>query len=200
MSVNFIARAYGIPVVEDLKSKYSNIEELVEKTKDEVDNEGYVVQFKNGHMVKIKSDWYVAIHKAKDNLLYERLVVEMIINEKIDDVLPFLVDTDRERLLKYNDEFTSWLQLKIAQLVKIVREEVVGRNLSRKEFAINIAFRFGVFKPVAFRLFDSFEPLYLNQNLHSVLLSECKSHILLQCNSNSRYAEFKKQSGFNGEW
>lgn len=67
--------------------------------------EGYVVRFDDGHMLKVKGDWYVRIHRAKDSILQEKRVVEMIVNEKTDDVLSFLLESDHRALSEFQDEF-----------------------------------------------------------------------------------------------
>lgn len=67
--------------------------------------EGVVIRFNDGHMLKIKTDDYVRIHRAKESLLHENRVIEMIITEKTDDVLPHLLDHDRTALLEFQTEF-----------------------------------------------------------------------------------------------
>ncbi len=47
--------------------------------------EGYVMQFNDGRMIKIKSDWYNAQHRAESGLR-ERDVVKMFLDGTLDDV------------------------------------------------------------------------------------------------------------------
>lgn len=67
--------------------------------------EGFVVRFDDGHSIKIKTADYVRIHRAKDSILQEKRVVEMIANEKVDDVLPHLIDHDKKALEDFRDAF-----------------------------------------------------------------------------------------------
>lgn len=104
---------------------------------DRTDIEGVVVRFDDGHMVKIKLDLYCAIHKAKENILQEKNVVKLILEEKLDDILPNLPDFDRDRLLKYkekliwNVEFHSFMiEQHLAHFEK---------TLTRKEYALQYA-------------------------------------------------------------
>lgn len=49
------------------------------------DKEGYVIQFKDGDMVKIKCPWYVSLHKTV-TFVRKRDIVELVLNETLDDV------------------------------------------------------------------------------------------------------------------
>jgi RNA ligase len=52
--------------------------------------EGYVIRFEDGHMMKVKGGWYVQLHKTLDHLRFEKDVIRLIIDEKIDDAKAFL--------------------------------------------------------------------------------------------------------------
>jgi len=108
---------WKVPVVDTWKTLdgISNIrdrrtQEFVDGVSDEEGTEGYVLRFEDGHSVKIKSQWYLRIHRAKDSLLQEKRVVEMIVNEKCDDVLPYLLDHDKKALEGFRDEFWRGLR------------------------------------------------------------------------------------------
>jgi RNA ligase len=47
--------------------------------------EGYVVQFNDGEMVKLKCDWYLNLHRTM-TFVRERDIAELVINEQIDDL------------------------------------------------------------------------------------------------------------------
>lgn len=49
------------------------------------DTEGYVIQFDDGDMVKIKCPWYVSLHKTV-TFLRERDIAELVLDERLDDV------------------------------------------------------------------------------------------------------------------
>ena len=73
--------------------------------------EGDIIRFNSGHMLKIKNDWYVRIHKTVDRIVFDRNIVNLIINEEVDDVVPMLprVQADRVRdfELRFWDAFKS---------------------------------------------------------------------------------------------
>lgn len=98
---------YLISLVRVLEGTMENMEALVAHTRDLSETEGFVLQFADGHMVKVKSDWYVRIHKTKDNLLFEKNVIDMIVNEKMDDVKSFMLAEDRVRVEEFEREFWS---------------------------------------------------------------------------------------------
>lgn len=50
--------------------------------------EGWVVTFNNGHMIKIKTDWYFENHRLMTgDINVEHKIIEMTLNETLDDVL-----------------------------------------------------------------------------------------------------------------
>lgn len=63
-----IGNAYGIPVVRALEGGVGNVDEFVARTKALRNEEGYIIRFDNGHMLKVKADEYCRIHGTKDTL------------------------------------------------------------------------------------------------------------------------------------
>jgi T4 RnlA family RNA ligase len=114
------------------------LDDLIEKSKTEAEREGWIVQFDNGHMVKIKTDWYRNLHSVYTNDLYhEDKLIKLIIDEKIDDIICELKEDDHLR--RRVDEIVSIIK-------KCVREKIdrihglynVYKKLnSIKEFAIS---------------------------------------------------------------
>ena len=100
------------------------------------DIEGVVVRFDNGHMIKIKSEWYVAIHKAKENLLFEKNVIKLILEDKLDDILPNLPDSDVQRMLEYKENLLNNIDGNVMLCQEALNE---GKDHDKKHFAINIA-------------------------------------------------------------
>lgn len=104
--------------------------------------EGIVVRFNDGHMVKIKSEWYVLRHKSKDAITREKNVLEYIVNDRVDDVLPFLEENDQKQIIKFRDEFWDGLGLEAARLTRYV-DSIYKMGMDKKRWAIEImpAFR-----------------------------------------------------------
>ena len=116
----------------------TTLNDLIEKSKTEAEREGWIVQFDNDHMVKIKTDWYRNLHSVYTNDLYhEDKLIKLIIDEKIDDIICELKEDDHLR--RRVDEIVSIIK-------KCVREKIdrihglynVYKKLnSIKEFAIS---------------------------------------------------------------
>lgn len=64
----------------------------------ETHREGDIIRFADGHMVKVKNDWYVQIHKTKDIVAVDRNIVELVLNETIDDTRAMLDPSDLVRV------------------------------------------------------------------------------------------------------
>lgn len=147
------ARTFNIPLVKTLDKSLT-----IDQVKNLTDSEGIVIRFADGHMVKVKSDWYCKIHKVKDDVCSEAKVLQLILDEKIDDVLPVLMDEDKVRVEAYRKSvllhmghFTMGL---IQQYFKTL--DAIGRRplatVSRKAFAEFI--KDEKFKGLLFKRFD----------------------------------------------
>lgn len=134
------ADLYFIPVVGkwetgiDMDNK--TMSSFVNYVRDLEDREGFVVRFSDGHMIKLKCDWYVQIHKAKEKILQDRNIVELILDEKLDDVKAHLPQEDRDRLTVFEGDFNAALHRQIKAIVVIV--DTLNKNqISRKDFALS---------------------------------------------------------------
>lgn len=66
-----------------------DISALLEKVKTQTHVEGYIVQFKNGDMVKLKTPWYLELHRTV-TFTRTRDVARMVIDETVDDFKAYL--------------------------------------------------------------------------------------------------------------
>jgi RNA ligase len=151
--LEFFSNFWDIPLVQvhELAWSRENPEEFKNFVRTMTGIEGFVVQFEDGHMVKIKCDEYVALHKAKSYLDNERDVVGMILDEKVDDLLPLLPETDRKRLLNFQDQI--WFDiLKFQTSVNVVLKMVKG--IPRKDFAMSSANMDPILKATVFKFYD----------------------------------------------
>jgi hypothetical protein len=87
-------------------------------------------------MIKIKGEWYVRIHKTKDNLTFEKNVVDLLINEKMDDAKAFMMDEDRARVDAFETEF--WIGInEVVNTYERYFQTVLASGLDRKAYAQN---------------------------------------------------------------
>jgi RNA ligase len=91
--VREIADRFKIPKVSE---GYESVLQVIKdnKVQELIDNtegvEGWVIQFENGDMLKIKTKWYMDRHRAM-TFLRERDIAEMTLNETLDDLKSILI-------------------------------------------------------------------------------------------------------------
>jgi hypothetical protein len=72
---------------------YTSLDEMIELGKTMIDKEGWVVEFEDGEMIKLKTDWYFLRHQLlTEKLNQENAVIQLILDEQIDDVYAQLDD------------------------------------------------------------------------------------------------------------
>ena len=135
-------QAYGemfnIEVVKAYSGTASNMEHLMTETKSAEGIEGWIIRFDDGHMLKVKGDWYVRIHKTKDNLNREKNVIDLIINEKIDDAKAFMLEEDRNRVETFERKFWNGVSQKVNEYESYFDFLINEKNMDRKTFAIEL--------------------------------------------------------------
>lgn len=129
-----IGDMFEIPVAKTYDS-YDNIDEFVEYTRALSDTEGFVIRFNDGHMAKIKCDWYCNLHKTLENLVFEKDVLYMILNETIDDAKAFLAPDIIEKL----DNYAADIYNGLTEEIEFIKSEALNQwllsNGDRKTFA-----------------------------------------------------------------
>jgi RNA ligase len=131
-----ISGIHWIPQVATFGGVQGNINEFIEHTRDLTDVEGYVLRFADGHMVKIKCDWYVRIHKAREAILHDRNIVELILDNKLDDIKPHLPTEDQVRLEEFEKVVSDRIHGIAAQLDKQMAW-IQKKQWDRKTFALS---------------------------------------------------------------
>ncbi len=93
---------YGIATVKTLKEK--SLDAIIKDMKISEDMEGVVVEFEDGQLVKIKSDWYFQLHGIRTmHIFREDFVIEAYLTEKLDDATQELNMTDDSDAFKFID-------------------------------------------------------------------------------------------------
>jgi RNA ligase len=131
-----LATEYNLDVVKTYPGNASSMQHLIDTTKESEGIEGYIIRFDNGHMLKIKGDWYVRIHKTKDALIHEKNIVDLFVNDKIDDVKPHMLEADRHLVEKFEHLFWEGIDYQVA-CYKRYFDLVLASNLDRKGYAQN---------------------------------------------------------------
>jgi hypothetical protein len=183
--MSHIAKKYGIPVVENFGTVFG-LESFIEVAREQKDFEGYVIRFDNGQMLKIKTEWYVQIHKAKEKILQDRHVVAMILDNTLDDVKGFLSKEDLDSL--------NVFEAKIVEAMESTARDAVGfvaarkkLDWTKKDFALSppVNERFGAMdKVLIFAIWDD-NTMY---NTRKVVEQMVRKNI----NSNGSYAKLQE--------
>lgn len=100
--------------------------------------EGDIVRFADGHMLKIKNDWYVRIHKVKDKIRSDRHILALVLDGEIDDIMPHLDENDFARVKRYEAEFHIALRKKINELEWAARDVCLEANYNKKALATEV--------------------------------------------------------------
>jgi RNA ligase len=101
-----LASKYDIPVNSPVHGRELDLPELLKSLNTVEGIEGYVIQFENGEMVKVKTKWYVNLHHAV-TFVRERDIARMVVEEQIDDYIAFVAlnapDADLTHIRYIND-------------------------------------------------------------------------------------------------
>jgi RNA ligase len=130
------ATAWNIPVVKAVDGlAIQNIELFVKQVREWDDGEGVVLRFDTGHMVKVKADDYVLRHKSKDAINQEKNVLQTILEDAVDDLVPLLTPEDAERVKSFQNAF--WVS--VDDLASEMADLYNAGNLmypEKKDFAV----------------------------------------------------------------
>lgn len=184
-----IGRRYGIGVVKAYDvSRSKDGQYIVDLVRKAEDFEGVVVRFDDGHMVKIKSDWYVRIHKIKSLLGQERDVVALILNNELDDMLPVLPREDVERVEKFQNVLMNALAYEACLLDAQVMAYTV--KYDRKTFALEHGPKMNaMWRGLIFQFWDKECNEQCNEQLiYQAIVDMIKKN----CGSNASYAKVKE--------
>lgn len=129
---NYVDKLEGITVATKFDS---SLDELV-NLKSTIDSyEGWIVQFVNGKMVKIKSTWYCDLHGLyTEDLNRENSLISLIINNQIDDVISQLSKDDdrRQVIMDLTDKVNKYILDTIHEV-----ETLLGKFTGNvKDFAV----------------------------------------------------------------
>ena len=113
----------------------ANIKEFIANVKHATGIEGYIVRLKCGEHVKIKCDWYCALHHTKDSVSAPRRLFECVVNGGSDDLKGMFGD-DKLTIARIEDmeEKVKTTFNRIVKTVEDFYEE--NKGLDRKAYAI----------------------------------------------------------------
>jgi RNA ligase len=161
------AYQFDIPVVGTFDSTV-DLAAFVDYVHDLEDEEGYVIRFDSGMMLKQKSKWYVQIHKAKEAILQDRNIVQLILEEKLDDIKSHLLDSDYNRLTHFENDFNYAIN-EVVNNIQWEIQDLVRMEIDRKTFALEYApYTDQYTKQIIFSLWDDFATITRNDIVNKV--------------------------------
>jgi len=128
-------KEFRIPVV-DVIEPFDNVNILIDYTRSLKGAEGFIISFSDGHKIKIKADQYVMIHKVKDAIRTERHILNIIVNEEMDDLIPILDEEDVKTVKDYETRFKVALDNVLGRLEGLVLLAKTLHGGDKKEVAI----------------------------------------------------------------
>lgn len=110
--------------------------EYVKDVRGRIDVEGDILQFDNGHMIKIKADQYVLMHKTKDDVRSDKNITELYMKNELDDKLPLLDVTDRQYVMDYITRFENDMENVLNRLIGLYSIAVTVYDKNPKRIAL----------------------------------------------------------------
>lgn len=133
-----VAEPYRIEVVKTWNGKIETLQSFMDNVQSNENEEGWIVRWHDGHMVKIKNLWYCQLHKTKSAMAFEKDVWRMILSGTIDDAKGFMEKEEIEKI----EDFEKKLYKEITNIAERARWIVIEAqdkyNKSKKDFAINV--------------------------------------------------------------
>jgi RNA ligase len=112
-----------------------NLADYISRQRGAEGREGDIIRFADGHMLKVKNDWYVRIHKTVDRIVFDRNIVALILNEEMDDVMPMLPVIQANRVRNFEVRFAERLHA-VVEIYDRYWNTVVASGLDRKRYAL----------------------------------------------------------------
>jgi len=129
------ADAYGIPLVKagpEIDGFHQDAVDLIRAIEGK---EGEVWRGRDGHMRKLKGEHYCLLHKTLEHLNYEKDVIRLIVDEKLDDAKPFLPEDLVSKVENFAKAIFHGLRVYASDLFWEVQADFDNTNGSKKKFA-----------------------------------------------------------------
>lgn len=119
-----MSKIYNVPMTDIEKIQLDELLKLMKQYKS-YEKEGWVLNI-DGHMIKVKCDDYVHLHRLLDKFSSVNVIIENIAEDRIDDMISKVPDNYKDRILKVANKIIKYKN-EIETLVD------VNYNLAPKE-------------------------------------------------------------------
>jgi RNA ligase len=189
IQLDIAAFQYGIEVCRYYSGGVQDLQKFISDVRNETDREGYVIRWNDGHMVKVKCDWYVNIHKIKEEINSERSVLNLYFGNKFDDAMALLSQEEKDRIGAFNKVVYERMEKFAADTFRQYMEAKRVLKLDRKQFALQLAPRLpDLQRALIFKVYD--EDWVYSYNTFYVMLRE---QMIKSLTNNQSYEKVKNQ-------
>ena len=190
------ANVYEIPCAPFGEIQTSFNIQILDEIRNLVGEEGDIFRFENGHMLKQKGEWYSNIHKTLEHLIFEKDVIRLILDEKLDDVKPFLPEDLVSSVDKFSHSILSGMQKTASRIYWETLAFYDNSNGSKKKFAEWVEKNYtGLTIVLAFKTWDIISLGKGEQDVFEHLISLAKKHT----SSQTRVNDFRMMWG-SAKW
>lgn len=123
----------SMPVVARVHLDQIKVTDIVEHVRKGNESEGIVIRYKNGDMVKIKTEWYVGLHRITSKSNDPRVLFAACFNQTDDDILSQLPKDLAEKVAKYFAAARSAFEANVEHLESL--SDMARASYTRAEFA-----------------------------------------------------------------
>lgn len=95
--VHFLCKNLNVKIADEFD--IMTWDELLEKQLKEENIEGWIVTLADGQMIKVKTAWYFAMHGLATEGTRENLLIQTILEDRIDDVLSLIPDGEKKQFM-----------------------------------------------------------------------------------------------------
>jgi len=174
-----LADPYRVPVV-GTRDSTTDLDDFITMARARVDEEGYIIRFNNGHMLKIKNLWYLQLHKIKALLEFEKDVWALVLDEKQDDAKSVMENDESDRIDAFTKDLFDAIHVTADRLNQAVVSSKESFGDDKKRFAMETVPQFdGVEKGLLFKIWDGADPVGIVRDyIRSHLGSQTKVDIV----------------------
>lgn len=193
VGMEFEAKNFNIPLVK-LITIENDTEKLISRIRGWDQEEGIVIAFEDGHMAKIKSDWYVRLHKTKDAISSERKVLDLILNGNIDDLKPLMDEDDFSSVVRYETQVMDEIYQSAGNIYNLYWYNIRGK-MDRKTFAVEYMTSYPNWAKFIFNLFEAegrSDPTKFNESVaYALVCDDLIKKIKMSTSNNKSFDEAK---------
>lgn len=133
-----LAEGWEVPYVKSFIAEYneSGLDWFKQSVANDTNKEGYVLQFSDGQMIKMKTNWYMTLHHVV-TFTTERNVAEMVLSEQVDDFKAYIASIDEPDMLETVNRIEHRVVVEINEIIGEVNAIVDLKEFDNpKDFAL----------------------------------------------------------------